>query len=146
MTDPARDPIEMLREALHLLARTLPMADGEMHESPALALAALSRLEALRDAARAADAVLYEHMPEWYGDREWPELDNLRAALAACDNETSGGTATLDYRLALQECQGAAISVPEAAEVDDLLARLDRIDQIVTEALGGTATPEPTDA
>jgi hypothetical protein len=86
MSDPARDPIEVLRDALQ------DKITASWARDSSAALAALSRLEALRDAARTV--VRHDHIGEC-GDH--PEhlmaaendICALRAALAACDNETS---------------------------------------------------------
>jgi len=59
------------------------MIEPKLLERAKQAEARVTELEAVETAARAADAVLFEHMREWYGDREWPDLDDLRAALAS---------------------------------------------------------------
>jgi hypothetical protein len=69
------DVLYQLRNCAH------PVTD-EDHDAVENADPALAAVEQLVEAARAADFVLYEHMPEWYGDTEWNELDYLRAALA----------------------------------------------------------------
>lgn len=50
-------------------------------------LAALADLDALVQAVETVDAVLREHLPEWYRDGEWPELPALSAALSRVTGE-----------------------------------------------------------
>jgi hypothetical protein len=110
VTDPARDDIQTLRNAIE------DKLTASWARDPSEGLAALSRLEALRDAAEAAVHACLPLLPvrgSWNSGyrlqptdqhtfvalpEEWntaaDAIAELHAALAACDNEPSGGTAT----------------------------------------------------